>query len=150
MDEISDDRAQRNRIDRLVEQIIVMEEEMHQIREENRVLKENIINSNKGISNEIIQTLGQQIASLRQEILSAAPVQGECSKCKEAVSALKTTTGDFKRLIYKLEEEISQVLSITYAQNSSLQEKTEQIELYAQINNKLTLIKEEYMRLKNL
>lgn len=142
--EVSNERSQE-RINKLIEQLILLEEELQIVKQENRTLKENIINSNKNISNEIIYAVNKHIDSLKKEIYTPLPNTGILI---DSINIFKSNVEDLKRILFRVEEEISSVLTISYRQYEEIQQKNKQIELYARINSKLNLIKDEYIRSK--
>ncbi|KAI5189669.1 hypothetical protein NEMIN01_0622 [Nematocida minor] len=149
MDGISDERSEDNRVNSLIEQVICLEEELQQTREENRILKENILNSNRSLSTEIIGVLSERIDMLRREIRSNPRMEREVLQ-DESIADLKRITQEFKGVLYAVEQEIGGLLNLCYSQQNDLQERDKQVQLYAQINSKLLLIKNEYVKLKQM
>jgi len=167
-------REKEVKMNDLLEQIINMEEEIEQLRQENRFLKEEGARGTKLNMNAIVDQISCKIDSSTSQILEKigakepeqratghqpiyrqdqAPLLHHAADLlreinRDSVNLVKTEIHQIKHGIATLENELKELFSLLYDMNEEIKEKTQRISVYAAINEKLTQIKEEYVRIR--
>ncbi|KAH9386480.1 uncharacterized protein NEMAJ01_1376 [Nematocida major] len=144
-----DETEKNDRMSALIGQVIQLEDEVQRVREENRVLKENIVNSNRNLSQEIVCAVVARIDALRQELHASKKPELD-GRVQEAVHVLHAVTEGLKSIAVQLEQEIRGLLESSYSQYKEIQEMSQKLELYAEITRKLLVIKDEYMKTRRM
>lgn len=142
----------------LLEQVITLEEEVEKLVRENALLKEHLDRENAVLSARIVESISQKIDGATSAVLAqlGGAAAAAAARAQEAPAGLGPADiaplGQYSRdiaLVFRdLETEVQNLWTLCYQLAKESEEKDKHLKMYAVVNEELTKIKEEYVKLK--
>ncbi|KAI5191255.1 hypothetical protein NECID01_1367 [Nematocida sp. AWRm77] len=186
------EKMPRDKTTKLLEQVLILEDEMEKLIRENNLLKEHLSRENTALGTQIVDNLSGKIELATSAVLSQiedfytqickqtnntnntvpinnAPLNTALPNTPTSPSPsspspsqslqtilfmqsslhnLRTYTNDMCMLFCDLEQEVKFLWEYSKDLTGKLHEKEKHLQIYAAVNEKLTQIKEDYMRIK--